>query len=78
VCCRYPKTSPMAGNTGTGFIAVTGPVDNLPVTSSVNWFASPMTRANGAMVPVERTASEAFVGGRFATEYVHDSAGYFR
>lgn len=68
----------ITGTTGTGFLSVTAPTTAAPKTSTVNWFDSPTTRANGSFVSVERKASQASTGGLFATEYVYDMAGYFR
>ena len=69
----------ITGTSGTGYLSVTPPpFSTLPTTSMVNWFASPTTRANGAIVPVERTAARAYTGGNFSTQYLYDTAGFFR
>lgn len=68
----------VTGTLGTGYLSVTPPTGAVPQTSTVNWFTSPTTRANGSIVPLRTTASEAYVGGLYATQYVHDTAGFFR
>lgn len=68
----------VTGTVGTGYISVASAGSGLLATSSVNWYGSPTTRANGSFVPVDATASRAFVGGSYGTQYVHDAAGFFR
>jgi hypothetical protein len=68
----------VTGTSGTGFLAVTPPQPGIPGTSTITWFGSPTTRANGGIVPLSRTTLQAYVGGNYATQYVLDSAGYFR
>lgn len=69
----------ITGTAGTGYLSVTPPpFATIPTTSMVNWFTSPTTRANGAIVPVQGTATRAYTGGNFSTEYLYDTAGYFR
>ena len=68
----------ITGTTGTGYISVTPPTAPVPPnTSTVNWFTSPTTRANGSIVQVSSLSTRAYVGGNFSTHYVHDVAGYF-
>lgn len=68
----------VTGTSGTGYLAVTPPESTVPGTSTVNWFASPTTRANGSIVPVTDTTARAYAGGSFATDYLFDTAGYFK
>lgn len=68
----------VTGTAGTGYIAVTPPGVGVPTTSTVNWFTSPTTGANGGFIPVGGTAARAFVGGFNSTHYLYDVAGYFR
>jgi alpha-tubulin suppressor-like RCC1 family protein len=68
----------VTGTTGTGFVSVTPQGSGDPTTSTVNWYGSPMTRANGSIVPVIRTGSQTYAGGQFTTYFLHDTAGFFR
>lgn len=68
----------VTGTSGTGYLSVTPPAPGVPATSTVNWFASPTTRANGGIVPVVETTTRAYTGGSFATDYLFDVAGYFK
>lgn len=68
----------VTGTSGTGYLSVTPPEAGVPATSTVNWFTSPTTRANGGIVPLVDTTTRAYTGGSFATDYLFDTAGYFR
>lgn len=67
----------ITGTTGTGYLSVTAPDTDLPLTSTLNWFESPTTRANGTITPVSQAQTRAFVGGPHTTHYLHDINGYF-
>lgn len=69
----------ITGTLGTGYISVTPPTAPVPPsTSTVNWFNSPTTRANGSIVQVSDMSTRAYVGGNYSTHYIHDVAGYFK
>lgn len=68
----------ITGTSGTGYISVTPPTVDVPITSTVNWYDSPTTRANGSIVPVAAASTRAYVGGNYATHYVYDVGGYFQ
>ena len=68
----------VTGTQGTGYLSVTPPGSDPPTTSTVNWFSSPTTRANGSIIPTEDGANRSYVGGNFSTHYLFDLAGYFR
>lgn len=63
---------------GTGYLSVTPPASGVPTTSTINWFTSPTTRANGSIIASDDTANRAYVGGNYSTHYLYDLAGYFR
>lgn len=65
----------VTGTSGTGFLTLNG---QFTKTSTVNWFNSPTTRANGSFVPVNQTVNQSLVGGQFATHYLFDTSGFFR
>lgn len=68
----------VTGTEGTGYLAVT-PLDLVvPFTSSVNWFASPSTVANGTVSPTTGHAALVYLGGQYRAHYVMDIGGYFR
>lgn len=70
--------STVTGTVGTGYLAVT-PLDIVvPFTSSVNWFASPSTVANGGVSATTGHATLVYVGGQNSSQYVFDVGGYFR
>lgn len=50
----------------------------VPTTSTVNWYTSPTTRANGSIIPTDAGENRSYVGGSFSTHYLFDLAGYFR
>ena len=68
----------VTGTQGTGYLSVTPPGVAVPTTSTVNWYRSPTTRANGSIIPTESAANRSYVGGSFSTHYLFDTAGYFR
>lgn len=68
----------ITGTTGTGYLTLGEPTLGPPQTSTVNWFKSPTTRANGSIVTTNGHATRAFVGGSNTTQYVIDVGGYFR
>ena len=53
----------VTGTTFTGYLSVSAPMAGPPQTSMVNWYVSPTTRANGAIVPSRGQALQAFAGG---------------
>lgn len=63
---------------GTGYLSVTPPGPGVPTTSTVNWFVSPTTRANGSIIASDDGQTRAYVGGSYSTQYLYDLAGYFR
>lgn len=68
----------ITGTSGTGYLSLGEPSLDLPMTSTANWYTSPTTRANGAIVTTNGHATRAFVGGSNSTQYVTDVGGYFR
>jgi len=66
----------ITGTTGSGWLAIT-PGTGAPQTSTVNWFDSPTTRANGSITGLTQTSTTAHVGGFYSTHYLHDITGYF-
>lgn len=68
----------VTGTEGTGYLSVTPPVAPAGQTSTVNWFRSPTTRANGGIVASSTSATRAYVGGKYCTHFLNDVAGYFR
>jgi hypothetical protein len=76
----------ITGTSGTGYFTASPPppigadisVAPPPPTSTVNWFTSPTTRANGSIIPVSRTALSGYTGGNYGTQYLFDVAGFFR
>lgn len=70
--------STVTGTVGTGYLSVT-PLDVVvPFTSSVNWFTSPATVANGGVASSTGHATLVYVGGQNSSQYVFDIGGYFR
>lgn len=68
----------ITGNTGTGYLEVTPGGSPSTGTSLINWF-EPTTIANGSTVGVNQAREQtSYVGGRFATQYLIDVAGYYR
>lgn len=66
------------GTSGSGYLTV-NPLDAVvPLSSSVNWYRSPSTVANGSIAASTGNATFAYVGGRYSTHYVIDLGGYFR
>jgi hypothetical protein len=66
----------ITGTTGSGWLAIT-PGTGAPQTSTVNWYDSPTTRANGSITGLTQTSTTAHVGGFYSTHYLHDITGYF-
>lgn len=67
----------VTGTTGTGFLAINHPATMTPTTSTLNWYESPTTRANGSIAPAYGSQTKATLGGPNTTHYIHDVAGYF-
>lgn len=67
----------ITGNSGSGWLAVTDPATQTPMTSTVNW-VEPTTRANGTITSAAEANTRAHVGGFYSTHYVHDVGGYFK
>lgn len=68
----------VTGTEGTGYLAVTPPEGPVGQTSTVNWFRSPTTRANGGIIASDNAVTRTYVGGRYCTHFLTDVAGYFR
>lgn len=68
----------ITGTEGTGYLAVTPLVAGVPTTSTVNWYTSLTTRANGSIISTDAGENRSYVGGNFSTHYLFDLAGYFR
>ena len=68
----------ITGTTGSGWLAVTNSATTTPMTSTVNWYESPTTRANGSISGATDATTRAHVGGLGSTNYLLDVAGYFQ
>ena len=70
----------VTGTFGTGFISIMpSPGGGVPpATSTVNWYDSHMTRANGGIIQDSQASTYATAGGGYFTHYVLDVAGYFQ
>lgn len=68
----------ITGTRGRGFLSVTRPVFSTPSTSTLNWYTSPTTRANGSVITTDGDSARTYVGGTDSTQYVLDLSGYFR
>lgn len=67
----------ITGNAGSGYLGVSPGGTAFSGTSTINWFV-PTTVANGSIVGVDSSREQtSYVGGRFATEYLIDVAGYY-
>lgn len=67
----------VTGTTGSGFLAINSPATMTPTTSTLNWYESPTTRANGGISPAYDAQTKATLGGPNSAQYLHDVAGYF-
>lgn len=68
----------ITGTTGSGWLAVTNSATTTPMTSTVNWYESPTTRANGSISGATDATTCAHVGGLGSANYLLDVAGYFQ
>ena len=70
----------VTGTFGTGFITIMpSPRGGVPpATSTVNWFETFMTRANGGIIQDSQASTYATAGGSYSTHYILDVAGYFQ
>lgn len=70
----------VTGTVGSNYLTVHASIGEVPFTSTMNWYASSTTRANGVFVSLwdnQCRASLGFGPGT-STQYLYDIAGYFR
>ena len=66
------------GTLGSGYLTINPLTAVVPLSSSLNWYRSPTTVANGQISATSGNATLAYVGGRYQAHYVLDLGGYFR